>query len=388
MRLQALAQQLAAVQQELVATQRQLAAAETAALSEKEHAQQHLAHITAQHEQLVSHLTRRAEAAESQVDALAKQLAAAELAAANASSAASSAANCASSELATARADADALRRDLSAAKADWEAEKARLLKVIEESKRRAAKAAKDKHAAEVAAAEQRGKAEAERDAKQLEVQYSLQQLESSKSQVARLEADLKDYKARAQALTEVKQQLAAATSAGSQAQHARFGAAAVEVGSCKSGPQQHNMLQLQAQCNELRLKLGELQVYSLEAEVRELEKELGLHLEMEAALKETLRDMERQAARHITASKQVDMEYLKNLVLQLYTKGEAEALLPVFSTLLTFSKEERLKAQQGLEALQSGEHVSSAAGSSADSMFGQLTSWLGGSNSSSGAER
>lgn len=43
----------------------------------------------------------------------------------------------------------------------------------------------------------------------------------------------------------------------------------------------------------------------------------------------------------------QVDMEYLKNLVLQLYTTGEAEALLPVFSTLLTFSKEERFKAQQ-----------------------------------------
>jgi hypothetical protein len=40
-------------------------------------------------------------------------------------------------------------------------------------------------------------------------------------------------------------------------------------------------------------------------------------------------------------------MEYLKNLVLQLYTKGEAEALLPVFSTLLTFSKEENVKAQQ-----------------------------------------
>jgi hypothetical protein len=45
-----------------------------------------------------------------------------------------------------------------------------RLVKVIEESKRRAVKAAKDKHAAEVAAAEQRGKAEAERDTKQLEV--------------------------------------------------------------------------------------------------------------------------------------------------------------------------------------------------------------------------
>lgn len=45
-----------------------------------------------------------------------------------------------------------------------------RLVKVIEESKRRAAKAAKDKHTAEVAAAEQRGKAEAERDTKQLEV--------------------------------------------------------------------------------------------------------------------------------------------------------------------------------------------------------------------------
>jgi hypothetical protein len=46
MRLQALGQQLAAVQLELAASEKQLATAEAAALTEKEQAQQHLAHIT------------------------------------------------------------------------------------------------------------------------------------------------------------------------------------------------------------------------------------------------------------------------------------------------------------------------------------------------------
>jgi hypothetical protein len=78
----------------------------------------------AQHEQRVSHLTRRAEAAESKVESLTAQLAAAELAVASASSAANSAASSASSEVATARAEAEAVRGELAAAKRDAEAEK------------------------------------------------------------------------------------------------------------------------------------------------------------------------------------------------------------------------------------------------------------------------
>lgn len=45
-----------------------------------------------------------------------------------------------------------------------------RLVRAVEESKRRAARAAKEKHAADVAAAELRGKAEAERESQRMEV--------------------------------------------------------------------------------------------------------------------------------------------------------------------------------------------------------------------------
>ena len=46
------------------------------------------------------------------------------------------------------------LHRALQAARKEAEAEKARLTRALEEAKKRAAKATKDKHAAEVAAAE------------------------------------------------------------------------------------------------------------------------------------------------------------------------------------------------------------------------------------------
>lgn len=77
-----------------------------------------------QHEQQVSHLNRRLEAAEAQAELLQQQLSAAELAAASASTAANSAASSASSEVAAARSDAEAARKELSTAKADAEAEK------------------------------------------------------------------------------------------------------------------------------------------------------------------------------------------------------------------------------------------------------------------------
>jgi hypothetical protein len=40
-------------------------------------------------------------------------------------------------------------------------------------------------------------------------------------------------------------------------------------------------------------------------------------------------------------------MEYLKNLVLQLYTTGEAEALLPVFAALLAFGPSDMQRCKQ-----------------------------------------
>jgi len=43
----------------------------------------------------------------------------------------------------------------------------------------------------------------------------------------------------------------------------------------------------------------------------------------------------------------QTDMEYLKNLILQLYTTGEAEALLPVFKRLLSLGPEDVKRCKQ-----------------------------------------
>jgi molecular chaperone GrpE (heat shock protein) len=72
-------------------------------------------------------------------------------------------------------------------------------VRALQESKRAAAKLTKEKHEVEVAAAELRGKAEAERDTQRMEVQMAQQQLEAARAQVVRLEADIKDYRGRAQ---------------------------------------------------------------------------------------------------------------------------------------------------------------------------------------------
>lgn len=81
-------------------------------------------HTQAQHEQQVTHLTRRLEAAEGQVEAMQEQLSAAEVAVASASSAANSAASSAHSEVAAAKSEAEAAKKELSAARAEAEAEK------------------------------------------------------------------------------------------------------------------------------------------------------------------------------------------------------------------------------------------------------------------------
>jgi chromosome segregation ATPase len=53
------------------------------------------------------------------------------------------------------------------------------------------------------------------------------------------------------------------------------------------------------------------VQISVLEAEVSDLEKELSLRDEMEAALKETLRELERAAARQQTAGQQVGRHWV-----------------------------------------------------------------------------
>lgn len=72
-------------------------------------------------------------------------------------------------------------------------------MRALQESKRAVAKLTKEKHTAEVTAAELRGKSEAERDAQRMEVLMAQQQLEAARTSVSKLEADMKDYKTRAQ---------------------------------------------------------------------------------------------------------------------------------------------------------------------------------------------
>eukprot|EP00879_Flechtneria_rotunda_P009743 GHRR01010192.1.p1 GENE.GHRR01010192.1~~GHRR01010192.1.p1 ORF type:complete len:368 (+),score=163.61 GHRR01010192.1:1855-2958(+) len=135
-----------------------------------------------------------------------------------------------------------------------------------------------------------------------------------------------------------------------------------------------------QAQKEE-ELTAAREQISVLESEVSDLEKELALRSEMEAALKETLRELERQVERHNKGTRQVDMEYLKNLVLRLYTTGEAEALLPVFATLLALGPDEMNKCKAGLDQLKANEVPLPAAATaidSAGSYLGSWSSWLG----------
>lgn len=75
-----------------------------------------------------------------------------------------------------------------------------RLVRGLEELRRRVAQAGREKQAAEVAAAEQRGKADAERDALRGEVEAARQQAEASRGALIAAEAELRDYRARAQA--------------------------------------------------------------------------------------------------------------------------------------------------------------------------------------------
>jgi len=61
--------------------------------------------------------------------------------------------------------------------------------------------------------------------------------------------------------------------------------------------------------------------------------------------LKEEIRKLERDEKRE-----QVDLEYLKNVILKLMVTNEYEALLPVISTLLQFSPDEVKEVKKKVE--------------------------------------
>lgn len=85
------------------------------------------------------------------------------------------------------------------------------------------------------------------------------------------------------------------------------------------------------------------------EREVDDLEKEVALHSAQEKALKETVRELEREIERIKLASKGIDMEYFKNILLKLFETGEDESILPVVGTMLQFSPEELKRCQYAI---------------------------------------
>lgn len=93
--------------------------------------------------------------------------------------------------------------------------------------------------------------------------------------------------------------------------------------------------------------------VSAAEREVDDLEKEVALHSAQEKALKETVRDLQRELERIKLASKTIDMEYFKNILLKLFETGEEESILPVVGTILQFSPDELRRCQEAIMARQ-----------------------------------
>ncbi|KAI8468964.1 MAG: hypothetical protein J3K34DRAFT_292693 [Monoraphidium minutum] len=106
---------------------------------------------------------------------------------------------------------------------------------------------------------------------------------------------------------------------------------------------------------------------------------QVRLHEAQEAALKDALREAERASARLQKAGSGVDMEYLKNAVIKLFLTGEAEALLPVFASILSLSPEEVKRCREGVEAIQHADVPMAAAAAAVDTATSLLGGWSGG---------
>ncbi|PNH11993.1 Protein GRIP [Tetrabaena socialis] len=118
----------------------------------------------------------------------------------------------------------------------------------------------------------------------------------------------------------------------------------------------------------------------------------VALRQELEGALKESVRDLERAAQRHAKGANVIDAEYLKNTVFKMFLTGEAEALLPVFATILSFSPEEVRRCKDGLAAIKRGEVPMAGAAAAVDASLSAITSistwtsWLGGGGGGGGS--
>ncbi|GAX81406.1 hypothetical protein CEUSTIGMA_g8836.t1, partial [Chlamydomonas eustigma] len=113
--------------------------------------------------------------------------------------------NGASSEAQAVRRELETAQNELLSVRKEYDSEKLKLTKALEDAKKRIVKATKGQHAAEMALAEARGRSESERHRLQLEAALAQQAVETSRREIEKLEAELKEYKARAQALLKAK---------------------------------------------------------------------------------------------------------------------------------------------------------------------------------------
>lgn len=119
-----------------------------------------------------------------------------------------------------------------------------------------------------------------------------------------------------------------------------------------------------------------------LEHEVAELERECQLRQVQETALKEAVRDLQREIERLRLPGKTSDIEYLKNVLLKMYETGEAESLLPVVATILRLSPAEVEHCKEGIKKNKLERHSSTAPPSEPAGDVGSYisgwASWLG----------
>ena len=121
-----------------------------------------------------------------------------------------------------------------------------------------------------------------------------------------------------------------------------------------------------------------------VEEDLREALDEIEKRKILEDALKEDIREREREREREEFAKREVDMEYLKNIILKLLETGEWERLLPVIATLLKLSPAETARVEKlykdGNSLLPSVEGAQEYASAASKSLYESLPSFGGGS--------
>lgn len=114
------------------------------------------------------------------------------------------------------------------------------------------------------------------------------------------------------------------------------------------------------------------------EAEVAELERDLELRGAQELALKEAVRDLQREIERLKLPEKAIDIEYLKNILVRLFETGAEESLLPAVAKLLQFSPDEVNRCRVAMETRRMSSSTATMVTDGATQMTSYISDWLG----------